>query len=195
MPRDAHSRQLARDSVRDPIRPQYKEPEMSRIATSLISLTTLAGCASKPTQDLARVGEDPREALSYAATAKYPHNAQLSDEVQAVAIVHPDGNFFEIHDLSNNSIGSSTLWVNGASLQRLDDIPPKSSSTVRYVDLLEAGPGGSDFGKIDRPVHRVELQTRGGLFKVLGSIEVTEPVLHSARAVEPPRRHARAACG
>ena len=48
----------------------------------------LVGCT---TQEVARVGEEPREAITHAATARYPGNAQRSDRVQVAALDDPEG--------------------------------------------------------------------------------------------------------
>src|SRR5688500_5330158 len=82
------------------------------IAASIL----IAGCE---TSEIARVGEEPREAISYAATASYPGEATQSSDLQLAAIDNPDAREIELLNLTDNSIPASTLWVNGAFVKRI----------------------------------------------------------------------------
>jgi hypothetical protein len=110
----------------------------------------------------------PREQITFAATARYPGNAQSSDQVQAAALDDPNDQQFTIYNLSNRPIPQATVWVNGSFVRQVDGIGPKGHVTLAYGDLIQAGPGTSDLKQSNQAVGRVDLQTSAGLFKVEG---------------------------
>ena len=131
----------------------------------LILMLTLAaaaacGCAANEMEERRRVTQ--------AARAEYPGNARMSKEVQVVAYDHPDDKKLELSNLGDRSVPGPTVWVNGAYLHRVESIGPRQSVTVDYDDLLEAGPGVTDFADSKHPVRKVEVQTPDGLFTALG---------------------------
>ena len=128
----------------------------------------LAGCH---TQDIGQVGERPHEAITYAARAKYPGNsAQHSERVHAVAINNPDGKTLDVYNLGMESIPATAIWVNGAFVKQISSISPKGNVTVKYVELLEAGPSAKSMSELERTVQKVELQTTDGLYYVEGPV-------------------------
>ena len=135
------------------------------VGAATVAAGLLAGCA---TQDVGRVGQEPREAIGYAATAEYPGNARKSDRVQVTAVNDDGAHEMILYNLSNQSVPASSVWVNGAFVTKIDTIPPKGSVTVKHSELLEAGPGTGDVKRLDQPVTRVELQTPDGLFAAGG---------------------------
>ena len=137
------------------------------VFTAVGALVCVAGCE---TSTLSRVGEEPREAITFAATAEYPGEAQLvnSSDFQIAAIDNPDANELELLNLTDNSIPASTLWVNGAFLKRIPSIAPRGTLKVKYGELLEAGPSTNDFKSVGQTARKVELQTPQGLMAVQG---------------------------
>lgn len=136
------------------------------VAVSLGVLGLLAGCGK--TDKVSAVGPDAREAISHAATARYPGRAITSPDVQLTAINYPDKNYLEIHNPGSTSIPRSTVWVNGTFLTSIEGIAPKGFVTVQHGSLLEAGPGTNDLKKLKQPVSRVEIESEEGLFTVQG---------------------------
>ena len=134
-----------------------------------LSLAALvAGCAAN---EVGQVGRNPREVITYAATASYPGGARESEDVRAVALNYPGREEIEIHNLTDRSIPAEAVWVNGRYVREVvGDIAPRGQVTVRYGNLVEAGPGTRDLDTLNRPVERVELQTPGGLFSVFGPV-------------------------
>jgi hypothetical protein len=126
-----------------------------------------AGCH---TQDIGQVGERPREAITFAARAKYPGNAQDSQRVRAVAIADPDVKTLDIYNLSNQSIPATAVWVNGDFVKQISPISPKSHVTIKYVELLEAGPSAKSLTELERTIQKVELQTNDGMYSVQGPV-------------------------
>ncbi len=137
------------------------------IAASIL----IAGCE---TSEIARVGEEPREAISYAATASYPGEATQSSDLQLAAIDNPDAREIELLNLTDNSIPASTLWVNGAFVKRIPSIPPRGTFKVKYNELLEAGTGTNDLQSVGQVARKVEIQTPQGLMAVQGPSKRTK---------------------
>lgn len=141
---------------------------MNRQIWALALLIGSAGCA---TQDVAMIGNEPREAISAAATASYPKGAQATSTVKLVAFNYAEKKVLEIHNLSDHSVPASTVWVNEAFLTPIASIPPKSYATVKYTDLLEAGHAVNDMTKGKSTITKVELQGPDGLMSVEGPAE------------------------
>ena len=125
-----------------------------------------AGCT---TQEVGRVGEEPREAIRYAATARYPAEpAQTSDRIQMAAIDDVENNKVTLMNLSDNAIPPSTAWINGAYVYQLPSIPPRGMADMKYSEILMAGPNAGDLKSAGQGVRKVEIQTHEGLFTVQG---------------------------
>ena len=136
-----------------------------RIVAVLVCLT-LIGCAVKR---VSQVDPTARDAIAYAATARYPGNPQWrTDKVQAAAVVDTDAEQVQVFNLSDNAIASPTVWVNGTFLRRVPTIAPRGSVTIGYGALLQAGDPAMDFKRARQPVTKVELQTADGLYTVQG---------------------------
>jgi hypothetical protein len=134
-------------------------------AASAVALAFAAGCDAEHVGDVQQM---PREQITFAATARYPGNAQSSDKVQAVALDAPGDHQFTIYNLSDRPIPQATVWVDGSFVRQLDGIGPKSHLTLNYADLIQAGPSTTDLKQSNQAVSQVELQTADGLFKVEG---------------------------
>ena len=134
---------------------------------SVLALGLFAGCAA---QDVGLVGEQPREAITFAARAKYPGAGQESDRYKAVAVVNPDRKVLDVYNLSNQTIPATAIWVNGAFVHQVSPIAPKAHATLKYVELLEAGPGTRSFSQLETPVQKVEIQTSDGNYAVQGPV-------------------------
>lgn len=132
---------------------------------SAVALALLAGCS---TNELAMIGEEPRQEITYAALAEYPQGVEASDELKLWAVNYENKDMLEVFNTSDQSIPASTLWVNGAFLSRIDPIPPRGSVKVKYSEVLEAGRGVNDLKDLGGPIAKLELQTDQGLLKVQG---------------------------
>lgn len=131
-------------------------------------LTLIVGCH---TQDIGQVGERPREAISYASLAKYPGPAQGSGRYSAVAITDPLHKELTLYNLGSESIPATAVWVNGDFVKQIAPISPKSHLDVKYVELLQAGPGAKPLTELERIVQKVELQTSDGTYSVQGPVD------------------------
>jgi hypothetical protein len=129
------------------------------------SALLLAGCA---VSDVGQVGEAPREAITYAALAKYPGKATTSDSIRTAAVDRRDDSTIEIFNLGDATIPASSVWVNNMYVTQILAIPPRGAATVKYKDLLLAGVGKNDLKKDGQTVRSVELQTSEALYTVQG---------------------------
>jgi hypothetical protein len=133
---------------------------------------TVIGCS---TQEVGRVGAEPREQIAYAATAKYPAvTAQESDRIKVAAVDDVDGKKLTLMNLTDNAIPPSTAWVNGAYVHQLATIPPRGMAEIDYAEILMAGPNPGDLKQQGQSVRKVELQTHEGLFAVQGPSKKTK---------------------
>jgi hypothetical protein len=137
---------------------------MTRLLALLV-VALLAGCT---TDKLGRVGEEPRAAITYAATASYPGSPQPSDRISAAAVDDRGARELVIYNMSDTAVPRATVWVNGAFLHRVPGIAPRRSVEISYRELLEAGQGVRDLRTARQAVRRVELETSDGLFTVQG---------------------------
>ena len=133
----------------------------------VIGALSLAGCQ---TGEVSRVGSQPRQEITFAATAEYPGEAQLasSSDLQVAAVDNTSMDRLELLNLTDNSIPASTLWVNGSFVKRIPTIPPRGTLIVKYGELLEAGRGTQDLKSVGQSARKVELQTQQGLVAVQG---------------------------
>ena len=145
--------------------------------TSIIAIGlgfTVVGCT---TQEVGRVGTEPRTQIAYAATAKYPGTtspAQTSDRVQLAAVDDVEEHKVTLMNLSDNTIPPSTAWINGAYVYQLPTIPPRGMADMNYADILMAGPNPGDLKHTGQSVRKVELQTHEGLYTVQGPSKKTK---------------------
>jgi hypothetical protein len=130
-----------------------------------------AGCT---TQDVGRVGDEPREQIRYAANAKYPSQpAETSDRVQMAAVDDVGNDRVTLMNLGDNAIPPSTAWINGVYVYQLPAIPPRGMAEMKYSEILMAGPNAGDLKSAGQGVRKVELQTHEGLFTVQGPSKKT----------------------
>jgi len=142
---------------------------MPRIAAVglLFAVLFAAGCK---VQDVGVVGDDARESIAYAARAKYPTPTtnRSSEKYQAAAFDDRGARRLEVYNLTDQAIPARAVWVGGTYVARISPIGPKGHATVKYGELLEAGPSARDLGSANRYPDRVELETDDGLVKVIG---------------------------
>ena len=136
-------------------------------AMAASALALVVGCEGKADK-VSSVQPEARQAISAAATARYPGNPTTSRDVQAAAINYPEKKVVEIYNLGNTSIPPGNVWVNGSYMTHVDGIAPKSYTAVKYGQLLEAGTPANDLKSLNQPVAKVEIQTDKGLFSVQG---------------------------
>jgi hypothetical protein len=144
---------------------------------ALFVATLAGGCAggSRPASGSASKSgsemDPPAEAMSdtqlaaYAGHAKFPTTqAQNNDKI--AAIVSGDRKTIKIYNFENQPLRAVNLWVNGAYVQPIQGVPAQGRAIVR-TDKLYNGLGDT-FAKRSEEVTRVQIETRDGIFNVLG---------------------------
>ena len=144
-------------------------------ALVLVALT--GGCAGgRPAESRSSTGtangmDPPAEAMSdtqlaaYAGNAKFPQS-RPRDDWKVVAIVSKDRRTIKIYNFEGQPLRTVNLWVNGAYVQPLQGVPAQGRAIVR-TDKLFNGLGDT-FAKRSEEVARVQLETRDGLYNLLG---------------------------
>ena len=120
------------------------------------------------TGEIRRVGDEPREAISHAATASYRGGAVPSNTYQMAAVDDPGEKRVILYNLTDNSVPAATVWVNGAFVRQIPSIAPRGSAEVSYSELLEAGAGTRDLRALEQPVRKVEIEIADRLYTVQG---------------------------
>jgi hypothetical protein len=142
-----------------------KEIAMGRQVLLIAMVLVLAGCRAN---NVGSVREQPRAEISFAATAAYPRDAQTTEEFQITAVDDPRRRELILYNPTDRSIPASTVWVNQNFVHRVAGIGPRSSVTIDYRNLLEAGEGVQDLRRAGHEIHRVDLETPQGLVAVQG---------------------------
>ena len=143
-------------------------------ALVLVALT--GGCAGGRPAPRSSSGtstdmDPPAEAMSdtqlaaYAGNAKFPQS-RPRDDWKAAAIVSKDRRTIKIYNFEGQPLRTVNLWVNGAYVQPLQGVPAQGRAIVR-TDKLFNGLGDT-FAKRSEEVARVQLETRDGLYNLLG---------------------------
>ena len=115
--------------------------------------------------------DPPAEAMTdtqlaaYAGNAKFP-NVQPQTAARVAAIVSADRRTIKIYNFENQALRAVNLWVNGAYVQPIQGIPAHGRTVIR-TDKLYNGLGDT-FAKRSEEVSRVQLETRDGLYTLLG---------------------------
>ena len=149
---------------------------MLRLSLTALALAALAcGCAGRPASRSGGAGsssmDPPAQAMSdtqlaaYAGNAKFP-NAQARNDWKVAAIVSGDRRTIKIYNFEGQPLRTVNLWVNGAYVQPLQGIPAQGRAIVR-TDKLFNGLGDT-FAKRSEEVARVQVETRDGLYNLLG---------------------------
>ena len=131
------------------------------LVLGLAAVVAAAGCS---TSEMA-----VREDVTRAALSEYPGQARPSDRLKLAAVDDPGRQTLEISNLSDTAVTTAKVWVNSRYVQAVPAIPARSTVTIGYADLLEAGRGTMDLARVDKPqIAKVEVQTADGLFTVDG---------------------------
>ncbi len=150
---------------------------MRRFALIALALAVLAGgCAGRrpAARSMAAGGGDmdpPAEAMTdtqlaaYAGNAKFPQ-MRASDDWRVAAIVSRDRRTIKIYNFEGQPLRTVNLWVNGAYVQPIQGVPAQGRAVVR-TDKLYNGLGDT-FAKRSEEVARVQLETRDGLYNLMG---------------------------
>jgi len=142
---------------------------MWKQSTAMLALLAIGGCASNDTGDGARmtVVEPSRTELAAAAArAQYPATMPAKEAHHAFALVNSGKGYIKIYNMGAEPITDAKVWVNGAFMQHVSGIGPKSSAIVRFADLYNSL--GKNFNSLGEPVSQVQIETNGQLLTLQG---------------------------
>jgi len=102
---------------------------------------------------------------AYAGNARFP-STQSRDSGKVAAIVSKDRRTIKIYNFEGQPLRTVNVWVNGAYVQPLQGIPAQGRAIIR-TDKLFNGLGDT-FAKRSEEVARVQVETREGVYNLLG---------------------------
>ena len=155
-------------------------PTWTLMASAALSISLAAGCggSGRPAARNAANGggsgnamDPPAEAMSdtqlaaYAGGAKFPQS-RPRDDWKVAAIVSQDRKSIKVYNFEDQPLRTVAIWVNGAYVQPIQMIPPHARTVIHTDKLFNAA--GDTFAKRSPEVSQVQLETRDGLFNLLG---------------------------
>jgi len=143
---------------------------------ALVLVALAGGCAggssaARNSGSAARDMDPPAEAMSdtqlaaYAGNARFP-STQARESWKVAAIVSKDRRTIKIYNFEGQPLRTVNVWVNGAYVQPLQGIPAQGRAMIR-TDKLFNGLGDT-FAKRSEEVARVQVETREGVYNLLG---------------------------
>jgi hypothetical protein len=136
---------------------------MLRQGLLAVAVLGVMGCNGN---DRARVTETQKAAM--AATAQYPQDAQVTEDMRATVLVQRDGERIRIINASDQAIRDARIWINGSYVANLDSLGPRSIVTLRRGDFYNDN--GRTLAMEGATVQRVELQSNNQLHRLYGPV-------------------------
>ena len=124
-----------------------------------------ASATTTPTVDAPAEALSDTELAAWAGDAEFPA-AQPRNDWRVAAIVTKDRRAIKLYNFESTPLRAVNVWVNGAYLQPLSALPAHSKAIIRGDKLFNKG--GKRFSERGEEVTRVQLETREGLYDVMG---------------------------
>ena len=146
-------------------------PTLLALALAGLAIGCAGGGGSAARSAVSGDADPPAQAMSdtnlaaYAGNAKYPQTQPRTDW-RVAAIVSKDRKTIKIYNFEGQPLRTVNLWVNGAYVQPLQGVPARGRTIVRTDKLYNAL--GDTFAKRAPEVSQVQLETRDGLYSLLG---------------------------
>lgn len=152
---------------------------MLRTAVAVAVVAAIFGCgpsrsATRSSGASAEAGggmDPPAEAMTdtqlaaHAGNAKFPGGTPR-DDWRVAAVVSRDRRTIKLYNFESTPLRAVNIWVNGAYVQPIQGVPAQSKAVVR-TDKLFNGLGNT-FASRSEEVSRVQLETRDGVYNVMG---------------------------
>lgn len=135
---------------------------------TLIALAALAmvGCETSAKLDPFAKKEEPAQLAAYAATAKYPADAQPKDDNRVAVLTHGDD--IRLVNFSKDPVRNVNVWINGMFVHHVDLLPAMGSVTLNKSVFYDAT--GRPLNKAQTEPMRITLQDGNNLFSTLGPV-------------------------
>jgi hypothetical protein len=141
---------------------------------TLLALAVLAivGCeASTKLDPFANKSTEPAQLAAYAATAKYPTDAQPKDGPKVAVLDRDDS--IRLINFGNEPVRNANIWVDGMFVHRIELLPAMGSVTLNKSVFYDGT--GRALNKAQSTPMRVTLQEGdNNLFSTLGPVKDTE---------------------
>jgi hypothetical protein len=145
---------------------------MFRRTLLAIAALAIVGCeASSRLDPFANKNAEPAQLAAYAATAKYPADAQAKDNLN-VAVLNRDDSI-RLINFNKEPVRNVNVWINAMFVHRVELIPAMGSITLDKSVFYDGT--GRPFNKAQTSPMRVTLQQGDNdLFSTLGPVNDNE---------------------
>jgi hypothetical protein len=146
---------------------------MLKQTLALIVVAALAGCQAgaefNPQLGKSDSSDSERTQLAaFAASAEYPREAEASDNLRAAAVIDRKNNSIRIYNFSDRPLRDAHVWVNGAFVNKVDNIPPNGSIVIPRGDFYDAT--GRSLASQSTSASRVQIQWGNELYNLQGPV-------------------------
>src|SRR5690242_8160298 len=112
---------------------------MWKQSLALLAALAVGGCANSEDGARATAAQPTSEELAAAAArTKFPATMPAKQAEHAFALVNRANGTIKIYNMGNEPITDANVWVNGAFMQHVAGIGPKSSANVRFTNLYNS---------------------------------------------------------
>jgi hypothetical protein len=144
---------------------------MFRNALIFVAALAMVGCeASTKLDPFANKDAEPAQLAAYAATAKYPADAQPKDGLNVAILNHDDS--IRLVNFNKEPVRNVNVWVNGMFVHRLELIPAMGSVTLNKAVFYDGT--GRPLSKAQTSPMRITLQEGDNLYSTLGPVNDTD---------------------
>ena len=141
----------------------------------LAVLAALVGCQAGAEFN-PQFGKSDREAqqaqqtqlAAFAASAEYPRETQASDNLRAAAVINRENDTIRVYNFSDRPLRDAHVWVNGAYVHKVDNIPPNGSVTIRRANFYDST--GRSLASQSTSANRVQVQWGDELYNLQGPV-------------------------
>lgn len=143
---------------------------------SLIALTIagVAGCSASTSIRPVATGtgatrtDEAAQLAAYAATSRFPENANLRNDLQVGAIVDRDKGTIQIYNFTDRPLAPGNIWINRTYVQRSDAIPAHGKIALPRAKFYDRN--GQVLSGTSAPAESVQLQWDNDVYSLLGPV-------------------------
>jgi hypothetical protein len=140
---------------------------MFRNTLLVLAALAMVGCEASTKLDPFAKKDEPAQLAAYAASAKYPADAQPKDDNRVAVLTHGDD--IRLVNFSKDPVRNVNVWVNGMFVHRVDLIPAMGSVTLNKSVFYDAT--GSPLSKAQTEPMRITLQDGNNLYSTMGPVK------------------------
>jgi hypothetical protein len=124
------------------------------------------GMGGSSRSNMTQQQQETAQLAAHAATAKYPANVNATRSDIAVL---QRGETMRLINFSDQAIRNANVWINGAYVHPVDNIPPHGSVTVRRAEFYDNT--GQSMGTINAATNSVTIQSGDTVYSTLGPVQ------------------------